>query len=171
MYCPKCAQEQISNDAKFCTRCGLPLNGLAEWLAAGGNVSARHQEAQTPALSPRRKRIKQGAKLMFLSGVLLPFFFALSIFLDGPAPLIIPLTLFILGASWALYSRLFTEELSPGQQNMPAALRAALDRAALPAAAPNPLADFSKPQVKTGEMKRPPSVTEHTTHLLDKEQK
>ena len=92
MYCPKCAQEQISDDAKFCTRCGLPLNGLAEWLAAGGNVSAEHQHnAATLTVSRRRKRIRQGAKLMFLGGVLLPIFFVLSLAVEEPGFLIIPL--------------------------------------------------------------------------------
>lgn len=171
MYCPKCAQEQISDDAKFCTRCGLPLNGLAEWLAARGNVLGEHQhEARTFALSRRRKRIRRGAKLMFLGGVLLPFFFVFSLAVNEPGFLIVPLTVFILGASWALYSRIFTEEISPNQQSMPAALRSAFDRATLPPASHNPLGDFVKPQVETGEMRRPPSVTERTTHLLNKDQ-
>lgn len=171
MYCPKCAQEQISDDAKFCTRCGLPLNGLAEWLAAGGNVSAEHQHnAATLTVSRRRKRIRQGAKLMFLGGVLLPIFFVLSLAVEEPGFLIIPLIILIFGASWALYSRLFTEEIPPDQQNMPRALRSASGRATLPPASHNPLGNFVKPQVETGEMRRPPSVTERTTHLLNKDQ-
>ncbi len=32
MYCPRCGQQQISDEMKFCSRCGLPMSGLAEWL-------------------------------------------------------------------------------------------------------------------------------------------
>ena len=41
MYCPKCGQQQISDEMKFCSRCGLALSGLADWLAGGG-VRAGH---------------------------------------------------------------------------------------------------------------------------------
>ena len=32
MYCPKCGQQQVSDEMRFCSRCGLALTGLAEWL-------------------------------------------------------------------------------------------------------------------------------------------
>ena len=36
MYCPKCGQQQVSDNTRFCSRCGLPIDVLAEWLAGGG---------------------------------------------------------------------------------------------------------------------------------------
>lgn len=36
MHCPGCGQQQISNETKFCSRCGLPLGVVSEVLAYGG---------------------------------------------------------------------------------------------------------------------------------------
>ena len=36
MHCPGCGQQQISNETKFCSRCGLPLGVVAEVLVHGG---------------------------------------------------------------------------------------------------------------------------------------
>ncbi len=36
MFCPRCSQEQVSEDIKFCSRCGFPLALVAETLAHDG---------------------------------------------------------------------------------------------------------------------------------------
>jgi len=36
MYCPKCSQQQISEETKFCSQCGFPLGLISEILAYGG---------------------------------------------------------------------------------------------------------------------------------------
>ncbi|MDQ6786100.1 MAG: hypothetical protein M3033_04690 [Acidobacteriota bacterium] len=36
MYCPRCSQEQISEETSFCSRCGFPLGLVAEIIAYGG---------------------------------------------------------------------------------------------------------------------------------------
>ncbi len=36
MYCPGCGQQQVSEETRFCSRCGLPLGLVAEILAYGG---------------------------------------------------------------------------------------------------------------------------------------
>ncbi len=36
MFCPRCSQEQISNDTKFCSKCGFPLGLVSEILVHGG---------------------------------------------------------------------------------------------------------------------------------------
>lgn len=36
MYCPGCGQQQISDEIRFCSRCGLPLGLVAEILAHNG---------------------------------------------------------------------------------------------------------------------------------------
>lgn len=36
MHCPGCGQQQISNETKFCSRCGLPLSIVSEVLVHGG---------------------------------------------------------------------------------------------------------------------------------------
>jgi len=36
MHCPSCGQQQISNETKFCSRCGMPLGLVADVLVNGG---------------------------------------------------------------------------------------------------------------------------------------
>lgn len=36
MHCPSCGQQQVSNETKFCSRCGIPLGLVAEVVAHGG---------------------------------------------------------------------------------------------------------------------------------------
>src|SRR6476659_8818599 len=36
MHCPSCGQQQMSNETKFCSRCGLPLGIASEVLMYGG---------------------------------------------------------------------------------------------------------------------------------------
>src|SRR5215210_6173514 len=108
MFCPKCGQQQVADNTRFCSRCGLAISNLAEWIASGGVLAARTEAAPPQALaSPRRKGIRRGAKLMFWSGVLLPIFFGFCFLADNPAPLLVPLTIFLAGLTMMLYARLF----------------------------------------------------------------
>ena len=108
---------------------------------------------------------------MFLSGVLLPIFFGLSIAVDGPVPLLIPLTIFLTGLSLMLYARIFGEEMPPArrQQGPSARLGTMFGGTALPPASTIGLSNVGGEQVRTAELAQPPSVTEHTTKLLDRE--
>ena len=36
MYCPRCGQEQVLEEIKFCSRCGLPLVAVADIVARDG---------------------------------------------------------------------------------------------------------------------------------------
>ncbi len=36
MHCPRCGQQQVSEETKFCSRCGFPLGLVSEILAHGG---------------------------------------------------------------------------------------------------------------------------------------
>ena len=108
---------------------------------------------------------------MFLSGVLFPVFLVISRAIDEGGPMIIPVTLFFVALTIMLYSRLFVEEISPikGQRAQPSALGAMSAGSALPPASNIPMHGFAGQQVRTAELAQPPSVTEHTTRLLDKD--
>ena len=170
MYCPACGQQQISDEMRFCSRCGLPLSGLTEWLMAGARAS-HNEVAKTSLPSPRRKSIRRAAKLMFLSGVLFPVFLIVSIAADDPGPLIIPVILFFVSLVWMLYARLFLEKTSPihaGQSQM-SGVGPMSAGVALPPASTSRIQNVPGQRVKTKELVSPPSVTEHTTRLLDKD--
>lgn len=164
MYCPNCGQQQLSDEMRFCSRCGLALSGLAEWLAGGG-LSAQHKlDVQISPASPRRKGIRRAAKLMFFSGVLFPIFLIISIAIDEPGPLAIPFIVFFISLAMMLYARLFSETNAPIIQTT---FNSTSAPGYLPPATSIPI--NARQQVRTNELAQPPSVTEHTTRLLDNE--
>ena len=169
MYCPNCGQQQISDEMRFCSRCGLALSGLAEWLA-GGSLSVHHaQEVHAPATSPRRKGIRRATKLMFFSGVLFPVFLVISLVSDEGGPMAIPIILFFVSLVMLLYARLFSDKKAPAQIQaaQTSTLGATPARNSLPPPINIPIP--GRQQVRTNELAQPPSVTEHTTRLLDNE--
>ena len=172
MYCPNCGQQQASEEMRFCSRCGLALGGLAEWLAGGRLLPpTRKEEPPIKALSPRRKGIRRAAKLMFFSGVLFPVFAIFSIAIEEGGPMVIPFLLFFISLVMMLYARLFSDKNVP--VSIPAAQTSALGstpaHASLPPAANMPMPGVGRQQVRTNELAQPPSVTENTTRLLDNE--
>ena len=161
---------------RFCSRCGLALSGLAEWLAGDALLVKRADEANPDALSRRRKRIRRAAKLMFFSGVLMPVFLIISLIFDEGAPMLFPVAMFFVALMMMIYARLFSPTTTSvsnasltGQAAETTTLGSSSARGTLPPAANNPLANAGRQQVRTNELAQPPSVTEHTTKLLDNE--
>ena len=169
MYCPNCGQQQFS-EMKFCSRCGLALTGLAEWLAGGSQPARPSEEKPVSTDSPRRKGIRRAQKLMFFSGVLFPIFLFISLAVEEGGPIAIPLVLFFVSLVLLLYARLFSDKNAPAipQAAQTSTLGSASARGSLPPATINiPLPDARRQQVRTNELAQPPSVTENTTRLLD----
>jgi hypothetical protein len=168
MYCPNCGQQQISDEMRFCSRCGLGLTGLTDWLA-GGKVQPA-EPAQITEPSPRRKNIRRAAKLMFFSGVLFPIFLVISLAVDEGGPMILPTILLFISLVWMLYARLFSADTP--RVNTQAAQTTALGsmsaRGSLPPATTTSI-PIGRTQVRTNELAQPPSVTENTTRFLDNE--
>ena len=168
MYCPNCGQQQISEEMRFCSRCGLALSGLAEWMAGGVPVT-RADEARALSPSRRRKAIRRAAKVMFFSAALFPIFLAISIGIDEPGPLFVPLFPFFVSLVWMGYARLFIEDTAPllSQSAQPSTFRPMPARESLPPANTSAMPDLGRQRVRTNELVQMPSVTEHTTRLLD----
>ena len=172
MYCPNCGQQQVSDEMRFCSRCGLAFSGLAEWLAGGGRLPQRREEPQNPAaLSPRRKGIRRAAKLMFFSGVLFFVFLAFSIATEEGAFMVFPFLLFFISLVLMLYARLFSDKNAPElkQAAQPAAFGSTPARGSLTPGNTIPIPGAGRQHVRTNELAQPSSVTEHTTRLLDNE--
>ena len=171
MYCPNCGQQQVSDEMRFCSRCGLALTGLAEWLAGGALPISRGDQAEVTPASPRRKNIRRAAKLMFLSGALLPVFFVFSLAFDEGSPMVIPICVFFVALVWMLYARLFSDN-TPQAVNQAAQttmLGSTSPRSSLPPATTTSIPGVGRQQVRTNELAQPPSVTEHTTKFLKNE--
>ena len=173
MYCPNCGQQQMSGEMRYCSRCGLALSGLAEWLTGGRLPFRPVDEAQVPApMTPRRKAIRKAAKLMFFSAVLFPICLMFSAAIEEGVPMILPFGLFFVALVWMLYARLFGDATVP-VKNLAASQTSTLGspsaRGALPPANTTAIPGVGRQQVRTSELAQPPSVTEHTTRLLDNE--
>lgn len=182
MYCPQCGLKQVNNQVRFCSCCGFQLGGVTELLNNQGMQAYQFPPNQLPPVlpkqnSPRRKGMKNGAKLMFLSAALTPVFIAFSAMADHPGPMLIPFTIFFAGLCWLLYSRIFGEETAIPQMQQfhqqfgvtpPQQFGANPPRSALPGAENYPVR-MTPQRINTSEIVNPPSVTDHTTHLLDKE--
>ena len=170
MYCPNCGQQQISGEMRFCSRCGLALTGLAEWLAGGSLAGKRAEQERVSELSPRRKNIRRAAKLMFLSGVLFPVFLGLCIAVDEGGPMFIPFFVLFVSLVWMLYARLFSAGTPRINYQAPetTAFGPMSARGSLPPATTTSI-PVGRPRVRTNELDQPPSVTEKTTRFFDNE--
>ena len=169
MFCPRCGQQQVSDEVRFCSRCGISLASVPA-LLAGGEVRSV-ERAPKGVLTQKRVGIRRGAKLMFFSAVLFPVFFGLAIAFDEPGPLILPVTVFLAGLAWMLYFVLFGEEAAhesaeKGRKD----LRESHTSPSLPPSTFAPASGFGARRADTADMARqPPSITEQTTRLLDEE--
>ena len=169
MFCPKCGQ-QSSDEVRFCPRCGFQLAGLAAFMAANENAPAGAPVPVVPVITARRRGIRRGAKLMFICAVLLPAAALLAFEDDAPGPLLLVLTAGLAGLAWLVFSWLFNDNVVPvGKDARRKDLSAAGDRPALDAPQFTPAPLFNQHRANTAEIYQPPSVTENSTKLLDKD--
>lgn len=129
-------------------------------------------------ISARKKGVKQGALILLLGVLLVPAFGVLygwtDINLFGFFAALAAVLCFIGGPLRMLFAALF-EEGAPTRQFMapssyaPPAIapQPAARVSALPPAPVNPASQW-RPRPQTAEILSPPSVTDHTTRLLDK---
>ena len=173
MFCPKCGQ-QSSDEVRFCPRCGFQLAKLAAYLAANEHAPDAAPAPRAPLLTARRRGMRRGAKLMFICAVLLPAAALLAFEDDAPGPLLLVCTTFLAGLAWMVYSWLFNDNTVPVETRASRKARrkemaAAGDRPALGAPQFTPAPLFTQQRANTAELYQPPSVTENTTKLLDKD--
>jgi hypothetical protein len=178
MYCPQCGQQQASGVVRFCSRCGFPLDGVIQLLGTGGMMPVYHQSDEPIQISPRRKGVKQGAILLLSGAVIVPILGVLASFSNAAFPQILAalaaIICFIGGPFRMLYAGLFEEgaprrypSYGPPPVAAPQQFGPPRQHTQLPPPAPVRPPVWRKPN--TAELANPPSVTENTTRLLDKE--
>ncbi len=178
MFCPQCAQQQVSETVRYCSRCGFLLEGVSIVIAQGGQLPMRYVQSVSKELSRRSKGVRQGALLMLSTILLVPLVAVLSVGLNIFPDIIIPLvaiTCFVGGLLRILYALLMEDANAPvGSPQLPGYAPPvppqlegrhpiASGQASLNAA------PAWRPQPNTGQIVTPPSVTENTTRLLNKE--
>jgi hypothetical protein len=181
MYCPKCGQSQVSADVRFCSRCGFPLVVVGDLLVTGGVLPAHFPVTEsgstTMPVSRRRRGVKRGIGILIFGILLLPFFAILHEAVGTPEEFMALSLIVIMAGFIRLIYAAFFEEAAPHfappplqPYTPPIASRLHVSaQESLPPAQGMPVNDYRPPQVHTAEMMRPPSVTDHTTRLLDKQ--
>ena len=175
MHCPVCGQQQVSEETRFCSRCGFLLTGVAEVVKAGGLVSVKSTGLTGSADSPKRRGIKQGVFWAMLAILVVPLMGILTIFLHIPPILpLLGLLIFAVGGLLRVaYAALFEAGNSPA--GFPEHLmREPESRGALPPSHSTPASAYTAPGGSwrdTNDLERvPSSVTDSTTKLLQKEE-
>jgi hypothetical protein len=170
MYCPQCGQQQVSDELRFCSRCGFQLNGVTELLATGGLLPGLEKKSDRKPRSPRYEGVRQGTLIMFVAMVLVPLADVLP-----PYGEVLPVMIIMAGLMRLLYAVIFQEGAAKQkkQDSAPSAYTPSVlprrtgGAVALPPSQSVPVENYVPRRVETAEMKPPPSVTEHTTKLLD----
>jgi hypothetical protein len=184
MFCPVCSQEQVSDEVRFCSRCGFLLTGVSQVIANGGVFPQMSNNNDPNAISPRKKGIKQGALLLFLSFIVVPLLAIVTIAAEAEPFFVVAafILTFVAGILRMLYAFLF-ESKSPGavsENVLPDSIQNILpgkkSQSALPPQQGVPAASYVPPVAapnwrETNDlMQKPPSVTDSTTKLLQKEE-
>ncbi len=180
MYCPGCGQQQISQETRFCSKCGLPLGLVSEILSYGGFLP------QLEELNKKKKKVltKRNGLIFSL------FWFILFVFIFTPFWGIVDVeklaamsaVIGIFGALLLVLTSVFFFEKTPKFSHNFSLDSAGAERQtlhgfsaqanALPPTHSIPTSAYVPPQQgnwrDTNDLVQP-SVTEGTTKLLQKE--
>jgi hypothetical protein len=172
MYCPQCSQEQVSEEMRFCSRCGFPLAIVTQLVRGGGALEGFDAEAKGE-LSPRQKGVRWGLTLMILSLLLVPLAALMTAMKSDFFALFVPVfALFVLGLGRLLHAYLLAPRTPTETAKSIAGKRdkqlSGASTSALPAGQYIPVTTWKQP-VNTSEMAEPVSITENTTRLLNDE--
>ncbi len=175
MYCPNCGVEQISDEMRFCQRCGLALTDVKNLISRIPLV-APVAEVQTVPRSRGQRSARKGAWMMLVS-LVLAFIagFLTAIDDDFGFLFLLPVLLFLVGFAVTLYGVFLADRKAQAKSithyvpPMPAQLPSAARNPELFAARSQPIENFRPQRAQTAEMVQPASVTENTTRLLDEE--
>lgn len=63
MHCPKCGQQQVLDEMRFCSRCGFALGIVTELILTGGTLPERETESFAARLSGRKRGKRFGLLL------------------------------------------------------------------------------------------------------------
>lgn len=181
MHCPKCGQQQFSEDTRFCSRCGFLLTAIAPILRNNGELPGmlRGEDGE----SPKKRGIKKGAFVFLLSFLVIPLTAMVSIWLNIE-PFLVAAAFFLFtvgGLLRIIYAAMFESnvvgvpsleanlmETSRGLMGRPSAAKELNEPNSIPAAA------YTSPGIgrwnDTNDLAaKPGSVTDPTTKLLHRD--
>jgi len=179
MHCPRCGQQQVSDQTKFCSRCGFQLGLVSEMLENGGYLPqlAELQKGKGTKFTRKNGIIFSILWLIFWMMMVPAFFAALGANRIPGAFAAFGFFSFVMlmVTSLTLLKRApKSYELGP-QQMEPSMLYGNPTMGALPPQQSQPASSYMPPEGSwkvpdTGDLVRPGSVTESTTKLLKKDE-
>ena len=178
MHCPKCGQQQISEETRFCSRCGLLLSGVAEVMANNGVVPVQQTGVTGASGSAKRRGIKQGVFLFLLSFLVVPLLIMFSVAFNIK-PFLPIIAMFLFGVGGLLrvvYALMFeTGEPSTNLQVQNTFSSVPETKGSLTPSQTMPASVYVSPAAgswrDTNDLQyQPGSVTDSTTKLLQKEE-
>lgn len=182
MHCPRCGQQQVSEETKFCSRCGFPLGLVSEILFHGGFLPQLADLQKSKKWLTRKNALKFSLA-WFLVMVLILTPLAGVADLDNLAGVFA-----IMGTMGAIIMTIFSFLFLPKEKkyyqnenvfqnvNQPAQFAGRPHHQnALPPQMSQPVESYMPPAgawkaPETGDLVRPGSVTEGTTKLLKKDE-
>lgn len=192
MFCPICGQQQVSEETRFCSRCGFSLAGVTQLISNGGALPAQISSSNGCARpdSPRKRGIKQGLFIFLLTFLVVPIIAIVTAAL-GAEPFgvaISAILLFVGGLLRMAYAMLFESGAAANdgggggktlEQNVMGAAQNLLGKnpaaGALPPQQSIPTAGYVPPSAPgawrdTNDLTGAPvnSVTDKTTQFLDR---
>ncbi len=181
MFCPRCSQEQISEETKFCSRCGFPLELVSEVLAHGGFIPQLVDVKKSKKLFTRRNGLYFSLFwFMIFVMILTPIFggvvnadeLALLCAIAGTmGGIILVIASFAFLKNEPKSAKNYSQELPDYKaQNLYGS-----QQTALPPQQSQPAQNYVSPAhpwraADTGKMVQPQSVTEVTTRLLKRDE-
>jgi len=178
MFCPRCGQQQVSEEIKFCSRCGLPLHLISEILINGGFLPQLAELYKNNSLFTRRN----GLLFSLFWFMLFVFVFTPLFGIAGVEELAaVSAILGTMGGLILSLASLTILKKAPKINELPAAqheqnnfLHGNANRSALPPQQVQPAQSYVAPKPQnwrdTNDLVQPRTVTEGTTKLLEKEE-
>jgi uncharacterized membrane protein YvbJ len=181
MFCPRCGQQQISSETRFCSRCGFLMTGVGALIANNGNTDLIAPKAGKID-SPRKRGIKQGLFIFLLTFLVVPIVSILTIWAHAQpfGVAISAILLFVGGLLRTAYALMF-ESPDAGEKTLEQSVYGAAQNLlsqpqsqnALPPQQSVPVSSYLPP-TQAGSWRdtndlEPSSVTDATTKLLEKD--
>ncbi len=183
MHCPRCGQQQVSGETKFCSRCGFQLGLVAELLANGGVLPQLAELYKSKSTFFTKKNGVIFTVLWFIFFVMMmPAFFGIADFEEGAAVSAVfgifsTIMLLIISLGVLKKTPKAFQQWSMESQPAPAPLYGQQQpQTALPPQQQQPATTYTAPHgvwrsPETGELIERGSVIENTTKLLKHDEK
>ncbi|MEJ7847676.1 MAG: hypothetical protein WKF92_06275 [Pyrinomonadaceae bacterium] len=181
MHCPRCGQQQISDQTKFCSQCGFQLGLVAELLVHGGFLPQLAELNNKSTLFTRKNGLVFSLFWFIIWVPLLTSIFGGVLNIEELGVLCALIGVF--GAFMIFIASLVYLKPAPKRYYPASDINAAnaaglyspANQNALPPQQSQPVSTYMPPEgawraADTGDFARPGSVTDNTTKLLKKDQ-